>query len=242
MVNDMLEFHFENFTGPMDLLNYLIEKDRIDIYDIPIADLTDQYIDYLNQAKSMNLEIASHFLLFATRLISIKVRLLLPRRVREAEPVDPRQELVDRILIYRFYKEAALILEEQAVREEGHRTRDVDAEALQKKYGKNTPITGLSLEKLFQIADAVLHRTPEAPSILEIENATISLEWMMQRILDACQEQTDGVSFRTLLGMSGSRDDVIALFLALLECVHLDQVEIVQPQPFEDIFIYSTAS
>ena len=98
-----LEFHLDHFDGPMDLLMHLLEKNKIDVYDIPINELTDQYLMYLEDAQSMNLEIASHFLLFAAQLVRIKVKMLLPKRRSEAEEEDPRQSLVDQIVAYRFF-------------------------------------------------------------------------------------------------------------------------------------------
>ena len=100
-----LEFHLDHFDGPMDLLMHLLEKNKIDVYDIPINELTDQYLMYLEDAKSMNLEIASHFLLFAAQLVRIKVKMLLPRRRSQEDEEDPRQSLVDQIVAYRFFKE-----------------------------------------------------------------------------------------------------------------------------------------
>ena len=105
----------ESFEGPMELLMHLIDKNKIDIYDIPIAELTEQYIDYLDQFREFNLEIASEFLLMAATLLQIKSRMMLPKppkskEVEETEDIDPRQELIDRILEYRKYKEVSAVL------------------------------------------------------------------------------------------------------------------------------------
>ena len=105
----------ESFEGPMELLMHLIDKNKIDIYDIPIAELTEQYIDYLDQFREFNLEIASEFLLMAATLLQIKSRMMLPKppkskEAEETEDIDPRQELIDRILEYRRYKEVSTVL------------------------------------------------------------------------------------------------------------------------------------
>ena len=106
-----LEFHLDHFDGPMDLLMHLIDKNRIDIYDIPISDLTQQYLMYLEDAESMNLEIASHFLLMASQLIRVKIKMLLPKRRNEENGEDPRTALVDQIVAYKFFKSLSHDLE-----------------------------------------------------------------------------------------------------------------------------------
>lgn len=238
----MPEFRFQDFEGPIDLLVYLIEKDRIDIYDIPIATLTDQYMAYLDEAKTMNLEVTSNFLLFAARLISIKVRLLMPRRPREEEATDPRQELVDRILMYRFYRETAQALDAMATNEAAYQPHRVNTALLQKMYEKKPLLRGLLTEELAHFAGMVLNRAPEETIELALQDASFSLEWMIQHILEACDAQPDGVHFKELLSSSVNREDIIVLFLALLECMHLEKVEIVQRQPFADIIIYPAVS
>lgn len=119
MKQEQYKVHLESFEGPLDLLLHLIEKNRIDIYDIPIALLTEQYMDYLAKFKEFNIEIASEFLVMAATLLQIKSKILLPDTKIEAETtneeeIDPRQELVERLLEYRRYKEISNILNDMA--------------------------------------------------------------------------------------------------------------------------------
>ena len=116
------EIHLDNFDGPLDLLLHLIDKNKMDIYDIPIAVITEQYLQFLDEAREMDLEIASEFLLIAATLLSIKAKMLLPkRRNAEGELIeeeDPRAELVQRLVEYRFYKETAELLQKILVEQD----------------------------------------------------------------------------------------------------------------------------
>src|SRR5512139_152575 len=106
------------FNGPMDLLLFLIKKEEVDIYDIPIARITQQYLSYLDLMRNLNLEVAGEFILMAATLIHIKARLLLPRDENDPEEEDPREELIMALLEYKKYKEAGDILRERALIEE----------------------------------------------------------------------------------------------------------------------------
>ena len=170
-----LEFHLDHFDGPMDLLMHLLEKNKIDVYDIPINELTDQYLMYLEDAQSMNLEIASHFLLFAAQLVRIKVKMLLPKRRSEAEEEDPRQSLVDQIVAYRFFKELAGDLESLRDRSADYYQRKVDLSALREKYRKIEPPVGLDPRLLLAAFEVLEAYTEEKSQVMVIEKMSFSM-------------------------------------------------------------------
>ena len=112
VTNKKYTFHLEAFNGPLELLMHLIEKNKIDIYDIPIAELTRQYLDYLEAMREMDMEVTSSFLVMAATLLQIKSRMMLPKKKAEesGEEEDPRQELVERLLEYRRFKKVSEVL------------------------------------------------------------------------------------------------------------------------------------
>lgn len=112
---EQLEFKLEHFDGPLDLLLHLIDKDKVDIFDIPIVEITAQYMEYVNQMEEEDLDVISDFLVMAATLLEIKSRMLLPKEIDEesGEEIDPRQELVERLLEYRKYKYMAVQLEKR---------------------------------------------------------------------------------------------------------------------------------
>ena len=158
-----LEVKLEVFEGPLDLLLHLIEKNKVDIYDIPIVEITEQYLDYIRQMQTEDMNVMSEFLLMAATLLDIKCRMLLPREVNEeGEEEDPRQELVEQLLQYKMYKYMSYEL----------RDRQVDGEKLfykgatipdeVKEYEEpvdlDTLLDGLTLTKLNDIFQDILKR------------------------------------------------------------------------------------
>ncbi|MBO5300723.1 MAG: segregation/condensation protein A, partial [Peptococcaceae bacterium] len=138
------EIHLDNFDGPLDLLLHLIDKNKMDIYDIPIAVITDQYLQFLDEAREMDLEIASEFLLIAATLLSIKAKMLLPKR-RNAdgevvEEEDPRAELVQRLVEYRFYKETAELLQQKEPKEAMYMLKPQDIDKLTGALDQGNPL------------------------------------------------------------------------------------------------------
>lgn len=232
-----LSFHFEEFNGPMDLLVHLLEKNKIDVYDIPIATLTDQYLAYLHQAQSMNLEIASSFVLFAAKLIRIKAKMLLPGRPKpEEEGVDPRQELVDRILLYQVYKEAAQALEAKAQAEEDSYFRS-HSPPLPDLISQMLPShQSLDPGRLYQAFLEVFERAEE-PDPLDLTQDVLTMADMVDRVLTALSAHQGVLTFTDLTQEAQGREEILALFLAMLECVRRDAIQLVQTQPFASIHI-----
>ncbi len=236
----------EAFEGPLDLLLHLIDKNKINIYDIPIVQITEQYMDYIRQMERKNLDIMSEFLVMAATLLKIKSEMLLPHEVEEdGEITDPRKELVKRLLEYKMYKyisqelkdrqmdAAMLLFKESTVPKEILDYREeVHAKDL---------LDGLTLAKLHLIFESVLKRQtdkidPIRSHFGKIEREEINLS---DKIL---QIQEFGVrhrhfSFRGLLSSAQDKMEVIVTFLGILELMKMGRISICQKELFEDIEI-----
>lgn len=233
------EFHLDHFEGPMELLMHLLEKNNIDIYNIPIAELTDQYLRFLDEAESMNLEIASQFLLMAAQLIRIKTKLLLPRRRHEEDEEDPRKPLIDQILAYKIFKSLAQSMEK--IHEEGARyhERETDVRALAKKFRSFEPLSGLDADRLRTALRAVIDDIKAREDHLTLKRSVYTIERMRDRLLDYCSDSVHP-SFQTLLVQAQNTDELFSLFLALLECIHRQEIMAVQHHIFDDILLFRT--
>jgi len=224
------------FEGPMDLLMHLIDKNKIDIYDIPIASLTQQYMTYLDEAQEFNIEIASEFLVMAATLLQIKSRMMLPKPPKEeqAEEEDPRQELVARILEYRRFKEVSAVLDSMAQSEERYVAREPLELAVRHLPPENIPLrlllaafqTVLEVKEELTIPDALVQ--PE----------TFHVKDKMQEILSLLSK-TDGRLLFSEAFRSGTRSELITTFLALLELMKRRMVTVRQPRLFAEIYIQS---
>lgn len=235
-----LEFHLDSFDGPMDLLMHLLEKNKIDVYDIPINDLTDQYLAYLQQANAMNLEIASHFLLFAAQLVRIKTKMLLPKRRSEEEDEDPRQSLVDQIIAYKLFKELAGELEDLHGEASRYYKRPVDVKALSEKYKKYEPLTGLDVGILLTAFETLESYAKEKSQVMIVEKMGFSIEGLKEALLNYCADSAYP-TFQNVLKTCSSTDEMITYFLALLECVRRNELVAVQHELFGEIWLHEVA-
>lgn len=224
----------ERFEGPLDLLLHLIKRDEIDIYDIPIARITQQYLAYLELMRALDLEVAGEFLVMAATLMRIKAKMLLPapRADEEEDEGDPREELVQRLLEYRQYKEAASTLrlredERRLLYERGLLPSEEDAGPL--------PLAPASLFDLMDAFHRVIARIPE-PAVYEVRTEVFDVEEKMSEIARAVAE--DGtVMFSALLLRCRARAEMVVTFVALLELIKLGQVTVIQTEAFDDITI-----
>ncbi len=226
-----LKFHLNHFEGPMDLLIHLIEKNKIQIEDIPIAEITTQYFSYLEEARSMNLEIASNFLLMASQLIKIKVRLLLPRS-KESE--DPRLELVDKLVEYRFFKDEVDVFQEKYEENKVYHYRQIDEALLKRAYQLKLPLLTMNVGVLTDSLEKILAPFQETPMVIQKENYQI--ETFVKFIEESASE--NGLDFEDLFQNFTSRSAVITMFLALLEALRRNSIMIFQKEEFSHILIY----
>lgn len=226
--------HLEAFEGPMDLLMHLIEKDKIDIYDIPIAQLTEQYLDYLRQMQEFDMEIASSFLVMAATLLQIKSRMMLPKppAPQEEEEEDPRLELVRRILEYRKFKQVSSVLGEMA----GTYEKYVAREPLPLPV-HHLPPENLKLSQLLEAFQTVLEVKEELsiPKAL-VEPESYNIQDKMHYLLTLLDRSGGRLLFAEAFP-TGSRSELIVTFLALLELMKLKAVSVKQQRQFADIYI-----
>ena len=228
------KFKLDAFEGPMDLLMHLIEKNKIDIYDIPIAELTRQYLDYLDKFREFNMEIASSFLVMAATLLQIKSRMMLPKPPREDEPQeeDPRLELVQRILEYRKFKQVSQVLGDMA----GVQERFVAREPMELPV-HHLPPGNLSLRQLVDAFRTVLSVKAEIsiPKAL-VEPEAFNIKDKMEDIILLLGRSRGRLLFSEAF-RTGSRGELIVTFLALLELMKLRTVTVKQQRSFAEIYI-----
>ncbi len=238
MTADMQDYRIklDAFEGPMDLLMHLIDKNKIDIYDIPIASLTRQYMEYLDEANEFNIEIASEFLVMAATLLQIKSRMMLPKPPKEddEEEVDPRQELVARILEYRRFKEVSAVLDTMAQSEERYVAREP-----MELSSRRLPPENIPLRLLFEAFRTVLEVREELtiPDAL-VQPETFQVKDKMQELLSLLS-RTDGRLLFSEAFRTGTRGELIATFLALLELIKRKMVTVRQKRLFAEIYIMS---
>jgi len=234
------------FEGPFDLLFHLIDKNEVDIYDIPIAKITQQYLEYIHTMQQLDLDMASEFLVMAANLLSIKAKMLLPKPPKEENPededlgIDPRDELVQRLLEYRKFKMVADHLKEKE-QVQGHiYTRPNEEEMYMHLFEEENPLDGVSIFDLLDALKDVLDRVDEqVPTAKEIPREEVSIRDKMREVLRRMVFHPNGLAFRELFLRSTSRVEVVVTFLAVLELIKLRKVNIHQSRLFGDIMIYN---
>ena len=223
----------QDFEGPLDLLMHLIEKDKVDIYDIPIVDITEQYITYLNAMKEFDMDVASDFLVMAATLLQIKSRMLLPKPPVESaeEQEDPRQMLVDMLVEYRKIRIQAKMLTESLATALGyHQRKPMQFPDIRKK------IKPLTFEDLLESLNGLLTRQDHEPAL--IERQRFNVQDKMNKIIDLLEKNNHSLEFSALITNNVSRSEIIASFLAILELMRLNRITIRQARPFSTIFIF----
>ena len=243
-----LEVKLQVFEGPLDLLMHLIDKNKIDIYDIPIVTITEQYMDYINAMQRDDMEVTSEFLVMAATLIDIKCKMLLPKEVNEdGEEEDPRAELVEKLLEYKMYKFMADELKDrqQEADMQWFRSRNIPKEV--SEYEAPIDFSNLigdaTLSKLNSIFQELLKRQEDKVDPIRsrfgnIEKEEIDMDAKTLYIKAYIREH-DRFSFRQLLEKQHSKTEIIVTFLVMLEEMKLGEIEIEQDETFGDIIIKS---
>lgn len=233
--------HLPVFEGPFDLLLHLIREKQVDIYDIPIAEITDEYLSYLEKMKEMDLEIASSFLVMAATLLSIKARMLLPKPITddEEQEADARSELVHDLLEYMRFKEAARNMSDLAEQHHLHFARPNEEELYLNLFSEENPLTGKTLTDLQKAFDKVLKKAEARGTVMHIEKEQITLQGQLDRIFEMISQKPQGTAFSSVFNDCKSKIALIVTFLALLELIRQSVVRISQNDTYEEIYLYA---
>lgn len=228
----------ENFEGPLDLLLTLIEKAKIDIYDIPISEITEQYISFIYTMEDVNLELASEFLLMASTLLEIKSKTLLPiEKDPDEEEIDPREELVLRLLAYKKYKEAAAELKGYESIES--QTFYKPGEDLSVYEDIDDDIDFYNLKLLTRALNNILKERGLREKDLDIR-AIAREEYSIRECVENILEEVNikrKIKFTDLLDINSNKNEIVTYFLSVLELTKQRAIYILQDEAFTELFI-----
>ncbi len=235
----------ESFEGPLDLLLHLIEKAQIDIYDIPINDITEQYINYIYQMEELNLELASDFLVMAATLLEIKSKMLLPQQKidqndnvqLELEEVDPRMELVRRLVEYKKYKNISKEL--RFYEEIQSKIYYKPKEDLTLYEDKEIDLEGLDLNLLIKSLNNIFKKRNKASKSIDISEMQRE-EYTLEECIDNIKiqlENQETIKFSSLLDEECNRKEIVVYFLSVLELIRMKYIYVNQEENFSDLII-----
>ncbi|MEO2172877.1 MAG: ScpA family protein [bacterium] len=236
---DALEVILEAFEGPLDLLLYLIKRQNLDILNIKVAEITKQYMNYIDFMKDIQLELAAEYLVMAAVLAEIKSRMLLPRQTEEEDDEDdPRAELIRRLQEYERFKQAAMDIDGLHRMHRDYWVASADAPSIEKEK----PFPDVQLQEMLLVLSKVLKRA-DTYSSHKVELEPLSTRERMSSILDQVQQAGDQfVPFIALFVIEEGRSGVIVTFLALMELIKEQLLEIVQTEPFAPIHVKARSS
>src|SRR5665647_302246 len=225
MNTEIYQISLPQFEGPFDLLLFFIERDELDIYNIPITKITNEFLDYIHKSESLNIELSSEFILFISTLMRIKAKMLLPRKELDTEgnEIDPRQELVDKILEYKRFKEASLKMSElEALRMLMVKRGNIQEELskIGEESGEGTEIQAVSLFKLMKAFERVASRIHEKrhQPVHTVVQYDYTMEGSRKYMLDLVKKERT-ISFEKIFDVSENRIHAIFLFLNMLELI-----------------------
>ena len=236
----------EVFEGPLDLLLHLIEKNKVDIYDIPIVEITNQYMEYIRQMQREDLNVMSEFLVMAATLLDIKCKMLLPKEVKEdGEEEDPRQELVEQLLQYKMYKYMSYELRDRQVDADLilYKNPTIPEEVLEyvEPVDLDLLLGDLTMVQLKKVFQEVMRRQtdkvdPVRSKFGKLEKEEVTVEEKLETVTDYAREHKH-FSFRTLLGSQKSKMQTVVTFLAVLQLIKEGILIVQQEHAFDDIMI-----
>jgi segregation and condensation protein A len=227
--SDQLKITLGDFEGPLDLLLYLIRQEQVNIYDIPIARITDVYLRYLNLMQELDLTVAGDFLVMAAQLIELKSWMLLPRDplAEEEEVLDPRAELMNRLLEHEKFKAAAQMLWSRATVEQAVFTRaEIETDT-------NNPEVAVGLFDLLRVFQEILARHKEE-ILLEIEREEVTMAEMIDRLRNMVRSAGE-LNLMKFFERAKSRRELVVAFLSVLELVRMSEISLVQSETFGEI-------
>ncbi|EJL40981.1 segregation and condensation protein A [Brevibacillus agri] len=235
----------DSFEGPLDLLLHLIDKAEVDIYDIPIAEITEQYLATIDQMQELQLDVASEFVVMAATLLSIKSKMLLPRKEEhvfqpfldmDVEEVDPREELVARLLEYKRYKLLAEQLREMEIGRNQVFTRPAESLAPYVREEDHT-VKNVTLYDLINALEKLVQKAKDKEPMTKVSRDEISIKDRMTQIRQLVRVGGGMVRFSQLFSKGATRSEIVTTFLALLELMKAKHITCIQNQLFQDIMI-----
>ncbi|MEE0775785.1 MAG: segregation/condensation protein A [Bacillota bacterium] len=243
-----LAIKLDIFEGPFDLLCHLLDENRVDIYDIPIAEITAQYLEYLDAMANLDLEVASEFLVLAATLIAIKTKMLLPVVKKDdtgefpegyyQDDDDPRSDLVRQILEYKKYRELAESFRELAEEQKTKIPRSNDEEIYVSMFRGETVLKNVSVDKLRLSMEKVIDRMKQREIVHTVSKENITVEDRMHLIESRLQSHPEGFLFSELYDYESSHIRVIIVFLALLELIRRKKIRVLQKENYGEILLY----
>ncbi|MFZ1528586.1 MAG: segregation/condensation protein A [Ferruginibacter sp.] len=227
------QIKLDQFEGPFDLLLFFIERDELDIYNIPITKITNDFLDHIHQSEALNIELSSEFILFISTLMRIKAKMLLPRKELDAQgnEIDPRQELIDKILEYKKFKEASVKLAEMEAErmmmiKRGNLQRELSA--IGEEAGEGTEIQTVTLFKLMKAFEKVAQKLQERNNkpVHTVVQYNYTMEGVREYMLELAQREKT-ISFEKIFDVCEDRIHAIFIFLNMLELVQQKYLEII---------------
>jgi segregation and condensation protein A len=234
---DELKLYLGDFAGPLDLLLYLIRQEQVDIYDIPVARITNEYLRYIQAMKQLDITVAGEFLVMAAQLIEIKSKMLLPSDpldvAGEEDGEDPRKDLIERLLEHQKFKAAAQMLWSRATVEQGVFTRaPIETD-------KSNPEVSVGVFDLLKVFQEILSRKKQE-ALMEIERDEVTMAQMLERLRNMILSAGE-LNLRQFFERTESRRELVLAFLSVLELVRSADVNLVQRSTFGDIVLRASA-
>lgn len=227
MTNTSYQIKLDQFEGPFDLLLFFIERDELDIYNIPITKITNDFLSFIHQSEKLNIELSSEFILFISTLMRIKAKMLLPRKEldEQGNEIDPRQELVNKILEYKKFKEASLKMAElEEVRMLMFKRGNIQKELVQigEEAGEGTEIQTVTMFRLMKAFEKVILKLQDRNNkpVHTVVQYNYTMEGSREFMLGFCKKERT-VAFEKIFDVCENRIHAIFLFLSLLELVQL---------------------
>lgn len=245
MVGCFVQYNFkvEAFEGPLDLLLHLIHRYEIDIYNIPVAEITEQYLSYIHTMKDLQLDVASEYLVMAATLLQIKSKMLLPKQEEDVPDNgedfidDPRQELMERLIEYKKYKQVAAELKEREQERAQLYTRSpIDFTSFQQEEETSLPLDITLYDMLAAFQKLMRRKKSKRPVTTRIARQEIPIEQRMSDILQQLETAEGRQSFYDLF-VDEEREVMVVTFLAILELMKNQQIIIEQEHNFDEIFL-----
>jgi segregation and condensation protein A len=237
------EIAIDSFQGPLDLLLHLIEKNKVDIYDIPISQITDQYMEYIKEWNELNLDVASEFLVMAATLLEIKSKVLLPKKEEfddQGDEEDPRQELIEKLIEYKKYKNISLYFKDKEKREEKVLYKDPEYFPEFEEINEEIDI---ELDLLCRAFKNILIKQDLSNSdnklYHEIEIDIYTVKEKMNDINKILDKYTS-IQFSKLFDQCNTKNELVTIFLAILELIKIKRIIVNQDNLFEDFIIFKS--